>query len=95
MKFTYAAGTSGAYTVPSGCIVTAFWCYSTAGGSLTIAPGGAGNTETTGDSITLPAAVRFERDLRDNADRANLPQLGEGTVFTFTTTDAYYIEMAS
>lgn len=95
MKFTYAAGEDGAYTVPAGCIVLAFSCYSEAGGSLTIEPGGASNVAAEGDSIIVPASVPFGRDYRDNADRASLPQLGAGTIFTFTDTDSYYVEMGS
>lgn len=95
-KFSYASGVDGSYTVPAGHVVLAFSAISVAGGSMTIAPGGAGNpTPAAGPSIVIPAGVPFGRDYRTNADRVVLPQLGAGTVFAFTDTDSYYVELAS
>lgn len=86
MGFGYKAGTAGAYTVnEAGKLrVRCVSCYSAAGGSFTIAPNGG----TTGDSITLPAGVVWQREWP--ADRT--PALGAGTVFTFTSISSYYIE---
>jgi hypothetical protein len=42
-RFSYASGTSGTYTVPSGYFVTSWWAHNTSGGgTVTITPSGPG-----------------------------------------------------
>lgn len=87
-RISYNGGTSGAVTVPAGKLVIGMTCLSTAGGSFTIAPGGANHPAppAAGDSVPLPAGVAFDlpRSMCEG-------QLGGGTVFTFTGTASYFI----
>lgn len=90
-RFSYDAGISGAVTVPNGKQVIGITCLSVAGGSLTIAPGGANhpNPPVAGASIPLPANASF-----DLSWAGGLTQLGGGTVITFTSTDSYFVAYA-
>jgi len=83
-QFSYDAGTSGAVTVPAGVVVTSIGCHvSSAGATLTIQPGGAGQTGSAGPAIPLPPAGWFGLKF--------LGELGKGTIFTFTGTDSYFL----
>lgn len=90
-QFSYNGGTSGTVTVLTGKMITLISCYSAAGGTLTIAPGGANQVAppTAGDSITIPAGVPWSREWPMGGP------LGPATVLVFTGTDSYYVEYAA
>lgn len=97
LGLTYTSGSgSSSYTVPDGRVVLAFVFISSAGGTLTISPGGAGNAApvTAGPSIPLLAGIGFGRDYRASGPQElPFPMLGAGTVFTYANVDSFYIEM--
>lgn len=95
-RFDYLSGVDGTAIVPDDAIVVVVSCVSVAGGSFTIAPGGAGNAApvTAGPAIPLPAGVPWDRDWPAGVDRSVMARLGGGTVFQFTSTDTYYVELA-
>lgn len=88
-KFGYATGAAGTVTVPAGASVSLITCYSSAGGTLTITPGGAGQTGAAGGAIVIPAGASFTRDWPNGGP------LGGGTVLAFAATDTYYVEYAT
>lgn len=88
-RFSYASGTSGTVTVGSGNQVSLITCYSVAGGTLTITPGGGNQSASAGSTITIPAGTSFSRDWAPTYG-----PLGPGTVLVFASTDSYYVEYA-
>ena len=90
---TYATGTSGTYTVPTGVYVTGLSCYATAGGaSLTITPSGPSITDAqAGSAITIAAGQGFSLGRPWLAGNAN--ELGAGSVLVFSGTASYFISM--
>lgn len=85
--YSHKAGISGTVTVPAGYFVTGIAaCAASAAGSIAITPGGANQTATALDTITLPNVGWFSC--------AFLGELGPGTIIVFTTTDAYLVKLA-
>lgn len=86
--FAYVAGTGtpSPVVVPGNCSVKVLSLRAATGApaTFTIAPKGAGQTGTAGDTVTVPAGAGFAEDF--------LPgQLGEGSIITITDSDAYYV----
>jgi hypothetical protein len=77
--FSYAAGTSGSYTVPPGSYVTGITCHATSAGSLVIS-GGA--------TITIPAGSTFSASAPLLGTNNQIPA---GSTLVFTGTDAYVV----
>ena len=92
-KFSYASGTSGTVIVSAGKRIVLLSCAVAAGGgsgSLTIAPGGAGQVSpaATPDTITILAGGAFDRDWTALGGGP----LSVGTQLVFTNTSTYYVE---
>lgn len=87
-QFTYAGGASGSVTVPAGRVARRVKCCATSGGAtLTITPGGAGQTGVAGDAIPIPNGAQwFDLEL--------LGELGAGTVLAFAGTASYFVAFA-
>lgn len=86
-RFAYKAGTGSAtITVPAGSQVMTASVRAPAGAdaTFTITPGGANQTGSAGDTITVIAGSGWSENF--------LGQLGGGTVFTITMTGgSYYV----
>ena len=90
--FFYASGTSGTYTVPTGAYVTSWSAHATSAGTVVVTPSGPQITDAqAGSTITLPAGSAYNMSKPALAGNAN--ELGAGTTFVFTSTDAYVITM--
>jgi hypothetical protein len=90
--FFYQSDTSGTYTVPSGAYVTSWSAHSTSGATVAITPSGPNIVDAqAGTNITIPAGSAYNMSKPALAGNAN--ELGAGTVFVFTGTDAYVITM--
>lgn len=85
-RYGHLAGTSGTATVPASATVVGVTCYSSAGGTLIITPGGANQIASAQPTITLPAGVPFAGPWL-----ANVEVLGPGTTFAFSGTDTYVV----
>ena len=92
-KFTYAAGSASAtVTVPAFTSVTSIMVHSTAGGTMTIAPGNALNAPITGPTITIPPSTGFNVPVP--VLKGSLMELGPGSVITFGSgVDAYFVSL--
>lgn len=91
--FFYATGTSGTYTVPAGAYVTSLSCHATgSSATLTITPSGPSIVgPIAGSPIPIPAGGAYSLSRPVLAGYAN--ELGAGSVFVFTGTDAYVITL--
>ena len=89
---SYLAGTNGTVTVPQGKRVTGMTCLSIGGGSFTITIGGPNTAAPAapGPPVPIPAGVSFSLP-----PLFSLGQLGPGTIFTFTSTDSYFISLGA
>lgn len=88
-RYSHLAGTSGTATVPEGARVIGASCASTAGGTIVITPGGAGQVATALPTITVPAGSAWELPAH-----AAFGQLGQGSTIVFAGTDAYFVALA-
>jgi hypothetical protein len=87
-RFGYASGANGTVAIPSGYVVTGIFAAASAAATLTITPGGAGQTATAGDAITVPTSggLRLEGPI--------VWPLGAGTSLVFATTTSYLVTYA-
>lgn len=93
-SFLYAAGTAGAYTVPSGAFVTGITAHATGSGAyLTIAVQAVGQATDagTGPQVPIPAGVGIE--LGRPVLLGSVQELGPGTVITTSGTDSYLVTL--
>lgn len=89
-RFSYLAGTSGTVTIASGYYVTGVGVHATAAATMTIAPSNSDTSSpTTGPTITIPASSSWSIPMSIMRPL----DLGGGTVFVFTGTDAYVITL--
>jgi hypothetical protein len=92
-RFSYAAGASGAVTVPAGSYVVGLWCHATgAGATLTITAAGPDvSTPVAGPAIPIPpgAALSLSRPLL----LGNSDELGTGSVLVFAGTDSFLVAL--
>ena len=91
-RFSYLAGTTGTVTIPAHQIVTSIGACSSAGGTVTSAPSGPGvMSSVTGPTITVPAGVCLSISVPVLV--GSQFELGDGSVFVFSTTTAYLITL--
>lgn len=87
-KFSYDAGASGTVTVPAGKAVTRFAAIATTdGATLTITPGGAGQSGVAGAAMPIPVAGGW-------FGLSMLGELGAGSVLAFSGTASYLVTYA-
>jgi hypothetical protein len=89
----YAAGTAGTVTVAAGSYVTGVSCHATgAGATLTITPNGPGVADAAaGAAIPIPAGGAYS--LARPVLVGNSQELGTGSIFVFSGTDAYVVTL--
>jgi hypothetical protein len=89
-RYSYKAGTGAAtITAPAGSQVLSISVRAPSGtdATFTITPGGANQTGTVGETITVLAGTSFSRDF--------IGQLGAGTVITITGSGSYFVDYFS